>query len=134
MQPLQGIDEVNFFKDDGSIIHFKKPEVQAAVASNTFAIFGNPETKRFSDLMPEILQHIGPKQMPMLKELMENTKKEKGVRIRPIARSRKSTRQTKKTRRKTPPSSCRDKTSRMQANKNDVSSKTIRYIYPNPYM
>ncbi len=25
-QPLPDIDEVNFFKNDGSIIHFKKPK------------------------------------------------------------------------------------------------------------
>ena len=26
VQPLPGIDEVNFFKDDNSIIHFTRPE------------------------------------------------------------------------------------------------------------
>jgi nascent polypeptide-associated complex subunit beta len=25
-QPVPGIDEVNFFKDDNSIIHFERPE------------------------------------------------------------------------------------------------------------
>ncbi|CAD8150499.1 unnamed protein product [Paramecium octaurelia] len=82
VQQLGNIDEVNFFKDDNTIIHFSKPEVQAAIGSNTFAIFGNPETKKFAELMPEILNHIGPNQMGLLQELMkENQSKEKVEKI-----------------------------------------------------
>ncbi|KAM3144333.1 hypothetical protein pb186bvf_003497 [Paramecium bursaria] len=70
VQPLQAIDEVNFFKDDNTIMHFKKPEVHAAFQSHSFAIFGNPETKTFKELMPDIMQQIGPKQLPLLQEMM----------------------------------------------------------------
>ena len=44
-QPIPGIDEVNFFKDDNTIIHFKNPELLASVQNNTFVISGKQETK-----------------------------------------------------------------------------------------
>ncbi len=45
VQPIPGIDEVNMFKDDNSVLHFKRPEVLASIQSNTFVIIGKPETK-----------------------------------------------------------------------------------------
>lgn len=42
---IPGIDEVNMFKDNGEVIHFANPKVQASLASNVFAISGNAETK-----------------------------------------------------------------------------------------
>ena len=33
-------------KEDGQVIHFNNPKVQAALAANTFAITGHAETKR----------------------------------------------------------------------------------------
>lgn len=33
-------------KEDGSVIHFNNPKVQASIAANTFAISGHAETKR----------------------------------------------------------------------------------------
>lgn len=33
-------------KDDGSVIHFNNPKVQASVPANTFAIVGHAENKR----------------------------------------------------------------------------------------
>lgn len=43
---IPGIEEVNMFKDDGTIIHFNNPKVQASLAANTFAITGHAEHKR----------------------------------------------------------------------------------------
>ena len=34
------------FKDDGTIIHFNNPKVQASLAANTFAVSGHAEHKR----------------------------------------------------------------------------------------
>ena len=45
---IPGIEEVNMFKDDGTIIHFNNPKVQASLAANTFAITGHAEHKRKS--------------------------------------------------------------------------------------
>ncbi|CAD8162997.1 unnamed protein product [Paramecium pentaurelia] len=75
VEQLGNIYVVNFLKNENTILHFSKPEVQAAIGSNKFAIFGNPKTKKFSELMPEILNHIGPKQMSLLQELMKETYK-----------------------------------------------------------
>ena len=43
---IQGIEEVNMFKDSGEVLHFSNPKVQASLASNIFAISGPSETKR----------------------------------------------------------------------------------------
>lgn len=45
---IQGIEEVNMIKADGSVIHFSNPRTQASLASNTFAITGHSETKSVS--------------------------------------------------------------------------------------
>lgn len=33
-------------KDDGEVIHFNNPKVQASLSSNTFAVIGHAEVKR----------------------------------------------------------------------------------------
>lgn len=38
--------QVNMIKDDGQVLHFNNPKVQASLAANTFAITGHAETKR----------------------------------------------------------------------------------------
>ncbi|XP_022257213.1 transcription factor BTF3 homolog 4-like [Limulus polyphemus] len=43
---IPGIEEVNMFKNDGTVIHFNNPKVQASLTANTFAINGHSETKR----------------------------------------------------------------------------------------
>lgn len=35
-------------KDDGEVIHFNNPKVQASLTSNTFAVTGHAEVKRKS--------------------------------------------------------------------------------------
>lgn len=43
---IPGIEEVNMIKDDGTVIHFNNPKVQASVPANTFSICGTAENKR----------------------------------------------------------------------------------------
>jgi nascent polypeptide-associated complex subunit beta len=45
---IPGIEEVNMIKDDGTVIHFNNPKVQASLAANTFAVTGHAENKRKS--------------------------------------------------------------------------------------
>ena len=40
------IFQVNMIKEDGNVIHFNNPKVQASLAANTFAITGQAENKR----------------------------------------------------------------------------------------
>ena len=43
------------------------------MASNTFVVIGNPETKTIKDLLPDIVQQLGPKQFAVLKDLVSST-------------------------------------------------------------
>lgn len=65
-----GVDEVNFFRDDNTILHFSKPEAYASIQNNTFIVMGEPETKNIKDLLPDILQQLGPKQHKVLKDIV----------------------------------------------------------------
>jgi nascent polypeptide-associated complex subunit beta len=56
---ISGIEEVNMIKDDGRVINFNNPTVQASLGANTFAISGHSEDKHFTELLPSILNHLG---------------------------------------------------------------------------
>jgi nascent polypeptide-associated complex subunit beta len=109
VQPIQAIEEVNMFKSDGNVIHFAAPkgmrvssgidtsmgvcarrksdtntsgfEVHASVPANTFAIYGNGEDKELTELVPGILNQLGPDSLASLRKLAESyqsMQKEKG--------------------------------------------------------
>ncbi|KAF7548071.1 hypothetical protein G7Z17_g7289 [Cylindrodendrum hubeiense] len=71
-QPIQGIEEVNMFKSDGNVIHFAAPKVHAAVPANTFAIYGAGEDKELTELVPGILNQLGPDSLASLRKLAES--------------------------------------------------------------
>ena len=56
---IPGIEEVNFFKDDGKVIHFVNPRVQASIQANTYIISGPNDTKPLQDLLPSIVSQLG---------------------------------------------------------------------------
>merc|ERR1712187_970289 len=68
---IPGIEEVNMFTQDGGVIHFNAPKVQAAVASNTFVISGHGENKRIEELLPGIINQLGPDNLANLKRIAE---------------------------------------------------------------
>merc|ERR1712039_535560 len=68
---IPGIEEVNMFKDDGSVIHFAAPKVQASVSSNTFVVSGHAENKRLEELLPGIINQLGPDNLMNLKRIAE---------------------------------------------------------------
>ncbi|KAJ5241980.1 nascent polypeptide-associated complex subunit beta [Penicillium citrinum] len=72
VQPIQGIEEVNMFKEDGNVIHFAAPRVHASVPSNTFALYGNGEEKELTELVPGILNQLGPDSLASLRKLAES--------------------------------------------------------------
>ncbi|PMD33174.1 nascent polypeptide-associated complex subunit beta [Hyaloscypha variabilis F] len=72
VQPIQAIEEVNMFKADGNVIHFAAPKVHAAVPSNTFAIYGAGEDKELTELVPGILNQLGPDSLASLRKLAES--------------------------------------------------------------
>ncbi|ANB12128.1 Egd1p [Sugiyamaella lignohabitans] len=74
VQPITGIESVNMFKDDGTVLHFPRASVQASVPSNTFAITGNPVEKTMSEMLPEVLSSMGPESLEQLRQLTEQLK------------------------------------------------------------
>jgi len=42
---ISGIEEVNMFTNQGTVIRFNNPKVQASLAANTFTISGQDKTK-----------------------------------------------------------------------------------------
>lgn len=88
------------FKEDGNVIHFSAPKgrsppsflpglaqprwfsepnisflpplVHAAVQANTFAIYGNGEDKELTELVPGILNQLGPDSLASLRKLAES--------------------------------------------------------------
>merc|ERR1712194_913250 len=68
---IPGIEEVNMFKEDGDVIHFAAPKVQAAVQSNTFVVTGHGESKKLEELLPGIISQLGMDNLANLKKLAE---------------------------------------------------------------
>merc|ERR1712070_1134290 len=69
---IPGIEEVNMFKEDGSVIHFSAPKVQASIAANTYVISGHAENKQLQELLPGIINQLGPDNLAMLKQIAES--------------------------------------------------------------
>jgi len=72
VQNIPAIEEVNMFKEDGNVIHFTAPKVQASVHANTFAIYGSGEEKELTELVPGILNQLGPDSLASLRKLAES--------------------------------------------------------------
>jgi hypothetical protein len=45
LTPLQAIDEVNMFRNDGKVLQFTNPKVQVNIQSKTYVISGKSEVK-----------------------------------------------------------------------------------------
>ena len=71
---IPGIEEVNMIKDDGTVIHFNNPKVQASPSANTFAITGHAENKNITEMLPSILNQLGTENINALKSLATSPK------------------------------------------------------------
>uniref|UniRef100_A0A1I7Z7H7 Transcription factor BTF3 n=1 Tax=Steinernema glaseri TaxID=37863 RepID=A0A1I7Z7H7_9BILA len=69
---IPGIEEVNMIKDDGTVIHFNNPKVQASVPANTFSVTGTAENKQITEMLPGILNQLGAESLTHLKKLANN--------------------------------------------------------------
>jgi len=70
---IPAIEEVNMIKDDGSVMHFNNPKVQASLAANTFAITGHADNKQITEMLPGILNQLGSESLTHLKSLVTNS-------------------------------------------------------------
>jgi nascent polypeptide-associated complex subunit beta len=68
MTPLKGVEEVNIFKNDGSVIHIVQPKIEASIPCNTYVVSGSAETKNLTDLLPGILTQLGPESVERLRQ------------------------------------------------------------------
>ncbi|KAH8257375.1 hypothetical protein KR038_007978 [Drosophila bunnanda] len=66
---IPGIEEMNIFKNDGTVIHFNNPKMQASLPANTYAFTGHGENKTLTEMMPDILSQLGPQDINQLKKL-----------------------------------------------------------------
>mmetsp|Transcript_17387 Transcript_17387/g.29383 ORF Transcript_17387/g.29383 Transcript_17387/m.29383 type:complete len:174 (-) Transcript_17387:183-704(-) len=71
---IKGVEEVNIFKGDGSLIHITSPKIQASIPSNTYVIGGITQNKRVEELLPGILAQLGPESMEYLRQYAEGMK------------------------------------------------------------
>ncbi|XP_074247308.1 transcription factor BTF3-like isoform X2 [Saimiri boliviensis] len=69
---ISGTEEVNMFTNQGTVIHFHNPKVQAYLAANTFTIItGHAETKQKTEMLPSILNQLGADSLTSLRRLAE---------------------------------------------------------------
>ncbi|GAB0208162.1 mitochondrial enolase superfamily member 1 [Grus japonensis] len=68
---ISGIEEVNMFTNQGTVIHFNNPKVQASLAANTFTVTGHAETKQLTEMLPSILNQLGADSLTSLRRLAE---------------------------------------------------------------
>jgi nascent polypeptide-associated complex subunit beta len=66
---IPGIEEVNLFKEDGNVIHFVNPKVQASIGANTYIISGPSETKPLQELLPSIVSQLGMDSLSQLQSM-----------------------------------------------------------------
>ncbi|KAI5591259.1 hypothetical protein BDE02_04G066900 [Populus trichocarpa] len=72
---IPAIEEVNIFKDD-LVIQFVNPKVQASIVANTWVITGTPQTRKLQDILPGIINQLGPDNLDNLRKLAEQFQKE----------------------------------------------------------
>ncbi|KAF6160749.1 hypothetical protein GIB67_035950 [Kingdonia uniflora] len=72
---IPAIEEVNIFKDD-IVIQFTNPKVQASIGANTWVVSGSPQTKKLQDLLPGIINQLGPDNLVNLRRLAEQFQKQ----------------------------------------------------------
>ncbi|XP_045875162.1 transcription factor BTF3-like isoform X2 [Meles meles] len=68
---ISGFEEVSMFTNQGTVIHFNNPKVQASLAANTFTITGHAETKKLMEMLPSILNQLGTDSLTSLRRLAE---------------------------------------------------------------
>lgn len=69
---IAAIEEVNLFRDDGKVIHFKNPKVQASINANTYVVSGSSATKELQELLPDIMNQVGKENLADIKKLYES--------------------------------------------------------------
>ncbi|GMH13695.1 hypothetical protein Nepgr_015536 [Nepenthes gracilis] len=72
---IPAIEEVNIFKDD-VVIQFINPKVQASIAANTWVVSGSPQSRKLQDILPGIINQLGPDNLDNLRKITEQFQKQ----------------------------------------------------------
>ncbi|XP_041502227.1 transcription factor BTF3-like [Microtus oregoni] len=71
LKKFSGTEEVNMVTNQGTVIHFNNPKIQASRAANTFTVTGHAETKQLTEMLPSILNQLGADSLTSLRRLAE---------------------------------------------------------------
>ncbi|SCV02708.1 LAMI_0H02190g1_1 [Lachancea mirantina] len=66
---MDNVEEANFFKDDGKVLHFNRVGVQTAPQHNTSVFYGLPQEKSLNELFPNIIPQLGAESINALTQL-----------------------------------------------------------------
>ena len=72
VSPIGDIEEVNLIMDNGNVVHFSHPKVQASIPSNTYVVSGHSETKKLADMLPGIMNQLGVENVGQLKNIHQS--------------------------------------------------------------
>ena len=78
---LNEITEVNIFKDDNTVIQFKKPTIEYSFKEKVCFVSGIHETKNLKEVFTSLLKQLGPKQLDFVREASEDIKNKEKEKI-----------------------------------------------------
>ncbi|KAJ2513665.1 Nascent polypeptide-associated complex subunit beta [Coemansia sp. RSA 2049] len=73
-QPIADVEVINMFREDGRVIGFNAPRLNANIHANTFVIAGKPEEKSPEQALSEMFSRMGsfgPESLSQLAKLTE---------------------------------------------------------------
>ncbi|CCD25130.1 Egd1p NDAI_0E03130 [Naumovozyma dairenensis CBS 421] len=71
---VDNVAEANFFREDGSVMHFNRVGVQVAPQHNTSVFYGLPQEKKLQELFPAVLPQLGAEAIQALNQLTSQLK------------------------------------------------------------
>jgi len=71
---LNEITEENIFKDDNTVIQFKKPTIEYSFKEKVSFVSGIHETKNLKEVFTSLIKQLGPKQLAFVKDTSEALK------------------------------------------------------------
>ena len=74
---INEVNEINIFKDDNTVVHITKPNIDYSFKEKVCFISGAHENKNIKDYLPGILKQLGPKQFDFVKDFANSIKNKK---------------------------------------------------------
>ncbi|KAH3902138.1 probable Nascent polypeptide-associated complex subunit beta [Saccharomycodes ludwigii] len=71
---IRDVAEANFFKEDGTVLHFDTVGIQTAPQHNTTVFYGTAKEKQLQDLFPTIIPQMGQDSINALTQMANQIK------------------------------------------------------------